>query len=105
MQMCADVFHSDVIVPLFDNVPARGAAACAAVAAGAEYGEWGCKDFEEASERLIPKERMVYHPDKEKGEQYDKVYACYRKLHDAFGPDDSFMKTLKELRNGKKHHE
>lgn len=105
MQMCADVFHSDVIVPLFDNVPARGAAACAAVAAGTEYGEWGCKDFEEASRRLIPKEKIVYHPDQEKSEQYDKVYACYRKLHDAFGPDDSFMKTLKELRNGKKHHE
>ena len=105
MQMCADVFHSDIIVPQFDNVPARGAAACAAVAVGKEYGEPGCRDFEEASERLIPKARTVYHPDAERAEAYDKVYACYRKLHDAFGLDDSFMKNLKELRKGGKHHE
>ncbi len=105
MQMCADVFQSDIIVPLFENVPARGAAVCAAVAAGSEYSEQGCKNFEEASERLIPKERIIYHPNMEKAEAYDKVYACYRKLHDAFGRDDSFMKHLKELRKGKKRHE
>lgn len=101
MQMCADVFHSDVIVPQFDNVPARGAAACAAVASGTVYKEWGCRDFEEASKRLIPKAKIVYHPDMKRAAQYDKVYVCYRKLHDAFGFDDSFMRDLKELRKVK----
>lgn len=98
MQMCADVFKRDVMVPQFDNVPARGAAACAAVAVGNEYGEAGCKDFEETSRRLIPKERLVYRPDEDRGRLYDRVYHYYRELHDRFGCDDSFMRGLREIR-------
>lgn len=105
MQMCADVFHQEVRVPLIDNVPARGAAACAAVALGKVDKISGCRDFEEASERLIPKGVRVYFPDAEQSARYDRVYTYYRKLHDLFGADDSFMKGLKELRRDEADHE
>ncbi len=105
MQMCADVFHREVIVPQLDNVPARGAAVCAAVALGKTDKKWGCKDFHEASERLVPKDAVVYSPDMENGRRYDKIYAYYEMLHDAFGTKNTFMKGLKELRTETKHHE
>ena len=54
MQMCADIFHQEVIVPQIDNVPARGAAACAAVAVGKECGYPGCMDFEAVSYTHLP---------------------------------------------------
>lgn len=97
MQMCADIFNQEVIVPQFNNVPARGAAACAAVAVGKAYGAPGCVDFEESSRRLIPKERLIYHPHDEMSKLYEQVYRYYRKLHDIFGMDDSFMRGLKRI--------
>ena len=97
MQMCADIFHQEVIVPQIDNVPARGAAACAAVAVGKECGYPGCMDFEESSARLIPGETLVYRPDGARGRLYDELYCYYGKLHDVFGRDDSFMKGLRNI--------
>ena len=97
MQMCADIFHQEVIVPQIDNVPARGAAACAAVAVGKECGYPGCMDFGESSERLIPGETLVYRPDGARGRLYDELYCYYGKLHDVFGRDDSFMKGLRNI--------
>ncbi len=105
MQMCADVFHKDIIVPWFDNVSARGAAVCAAVALGKADKKWGCRDFQEAAERLVPKEVVVYHPDSENGKLYDKVYSFYGILHDTFGLNDSFMKGLKEIKREERYHE
>lgn len=97
MQMCADILKKEVLVPDFENVPARGAAVCAAVAVGSQNPEMGVRDFEEASRRLIPKEIKRYCPNIEISEQYDRVYHYYSILHDIFGRDDSFMKGLKEL--------
>lgn len=97
MQMCADVFGQEVIVPRIDNVPARGAAVCAAVAFGKVYGYPGCEDFREASKRLIPPETVIYTPIGRKKKLYDELYGYYRKLHDIFGSDDSFMKGLRNI--------
>lgn len=106
MQMCADVFQTEVIVPQIDNVPARGAAVCAAVAVGkASNNGIGCKDFNEASERLTPKDVIIYYPDKGKSNRYNKIYEYYCKLHDLFGLNCSFMKELKQLKRENKGHE
>lgn len=105
MQMCADVLKKEIIVPEFENVPARGAAVCAAVAVGKKNPSVGVRDFKEAGERLIPKEVKRYYPDMEKAKKYDRVYQYYCMLHDLFGRDDSFMKGLKELRLDEVCHE
>lgn len=97
MQLCADIFGREVIVPQIDNVPARGAAACAAVAVGKIYGNPGCADFVESSERLIPKEIHIYSPNAQNSRRYDEVYSLYVKLHDTFGTDDTFMRSLKRI--------
>lgn len=98
MQICADILKKDIVVPIVSNIPARGAAACAAVAVGNAYGDIGCRDFEETSDRLIPKEHKTYVPCKDNSEVYDLLYQYYLKLHDTFGLDDSFMKNLKSIR-------
>jgi len=103
MQMCADVFRHAVIVPQFDNVPARGSAICAAVALGKTDSMYGYTDFEEASAKLIPKETIVYHPDSCRSGRYEELYQCYRELHDLWGIDNSFMKRLRELRSSVNH--
>jgi len=102
MQMIADVLRSDIIVPQFDNVPAYGAAATAAVAAYQAGIEYGCRDFNETAKRLIPKETIVYHPDLSKSVMYDEVYEQYRVLHDYFGLDSTFMKKVKEIKVNRK---
>lgn len=104
MQMCADVFCQPVIVPQFDNVPARGSAVCAAVALGKTDSAYGYRDFEEAAARLIPKETVVYQPDPDRSDRYCEVYQCYRELHDLWGIDNTFMKRLKALRS-REHHD
>ena len=96
MQMCADAFGKEVIVPLVDNVPAHGAAVCGAVALGKEGKGEGFATFKEATEVMIPKDRQVYRPDAEKTKAYAKVYEAYKKLYDMFGKDDSFMKNLRK---------
>ena len=95
MQLCADILDREISVPEVDNIPARGSAACAAVALGGKY---GCKNFEETAERLIPKGKTVYKPDPERVKQYNELYKFYIELHDEFGRNSTFMKRLKELR-------
>lgn len=95
MQLCADIFNREISVPKVDNIPARGSAACAAVALGRPY---GCRDFEETAERLIPKEKTVYSPNPGNVLMYNELYKFYIELHDEFGRNNSFMKRLKELR-------
>ena len=95
MQLCADILDREISVPEVDNIPARGSAACAAVALGGKY---GCKNFEETADRLIPKGKTVYKPDPERVKQYNELYKFYIELHDGFGRNSTFMKRLKELR-------
>ena len=104
MQMCADVFHLDVIVPLMDHVPARGAAACAAVALGTAEGYPGCADFRESSKRLNHHESFTYHPDAVRGAQYDRLYFFYCRLHDAFGMKSTLMEELHDFKNNTRIH-
>lgn len=96
MQMCADVFGQEVIVPLLDNVPALGSAVCGTVAYGKNAGDMELNTFKGAAERLIPQDSLIYTPDEGKEEKYKRIYGYYRKLHDLFGLDDSFMKGLRK---------
>ncbi|MCL2684009.1 MAG: FGGY-family carbohydrate kinase, partial [Synergistaceae bacterium] len=99
MQICADILGREVIVPLFDDVPARGAAICAAVAAGPDNG--GAAGFAEAVAKLTPKDRALYAPNPANREIYDELYTFYEKLYELFGADGSFMSRLKSVGNGK----
>ena len=96
MQLCADILDYEIHVPAVDNIPARGSAACGAVAVG--FPE-GCADFAETAERLIPKEERIYIPDLNHVRAYDKLYGFYLEMHELFGRNNSFMKQLKEFRN------
>lgn len=95
MQLCADILGRDIIVPMFDNVSARGSVVCAAVAVGKEKG--GCASFQEAAEKLTPKERFTYKPIERNVKVYDELYRFYLELHDYFGKEDHFMRGLKTL--------
>jgi L-ribulokinase len=97
MQLLADILGDDIIVPEVENVPAMGSAICAAAALSVEEG--GFATVQEAATALIPKNCLVYKPKIENHRTYDELFSYYNKLHDYFGPDDSFMKGLKKIRN------
>lgn len=101
MQMCADVFNSEIVVPTIDNVPATGSAVCAAVALGAPV---GCADFHEASKRLFHQKPVIYSPDPTKVGKYRSLYGIYRQLHDAFGREMDVMKELKSIRRAERSY-
>lgn len=94
MQMSADVFGQEIIVPQIENVPARGAAVCAAVALGEKNRQLGFATFGEAVKKLIPQDKIIYTPKRDKTKAYFNLYQNYKKLYDLFGLDDSFMKGL-----------
>jgi L-ribulokinase len=92
-QLYADILGRKVIVPLISNITALGAAVCAGVAAGSKNG--GFKDFDEAAQRIAPKEKMLYMPDKNNVRIYNKLYKVYKTLHDYFG--DARISPMKEI--------
>jgi L-ribulokinase len=93
MQLLADVSGRDVHVPDADEIPARGAALFAAVAAGIHDG------IDEAIEATRPDDAHVYRPRREATEVYDRVYRIYRALHDVLGRDEvELMHELKRIR-------
>ena len=95
MQTCADILGREISVPCIDNISARGAAVCGAVAVG---GTEGCADFYEAAERLVPKTERIYTPVPDNVIVYDELYRFYTELHDMFGRNSKMMKILKDLR-------
>ena len=97
MQLVADVTGRPVSVPSSPQVPARGSAMFAAVAAGASAG--GFADISSAVAALRPSIAARYTPNRVAGEAYAPVYDVYLGLHDAFGREHvTWMHSLKELR-------
>jgi L-ribulokinase len=93
MQVYADVCRRPLSVIDSDQGPALGAAAFAAVAAGAH------PDVHAAAAVMGRVKRAVYLPDDERAAQYDALYAEYRALHDHFGRGgDDVLHRLRALR-------
>ncbi|RZS91539.1 L-ribulokinase [Motilibacter rhizosphaerae] len=82
MQVYADVTRRPLSLLASAQGPALGSAIHAAVAAGAY------PDVYAASEAMGRKEEAAFVPDEERAAAYDLLYAEYRRLHDALGPDD-----------------
>jgi L-ribulokinase len=79
MQLLADVTVRPVHVPDATEIPARGAALYAAVAAGVHG------DIVEAIAATRPATARSYDPDGRASAVYDQVYAIYRELYDTLG--------------------
>jgi L-ribulokinase len=104
MQVYADVIGMPMLTAGSPQTPALGAAIAAAVAAGAGAG--GYDRFEDAQARMTALGRRAFAPDREAHQVYQRLYAMYRELHDAFGnvagaPTDlgTLMKRLLALRD------
>lgn len=103
MQIYADVMGRPLQISRSAQTCALGAAISGAVVAGAAAG--GYDDFTEAVDAMTGVQDEVFEPIPEHRAVYDRLYALYRRLHDAFGvrgeQDDLFdvMKTLLDIRD------
>lgn len=98
MQIYADVIGCDFQVAGSNQACALGAAISAAVLAGKANG--GHDTFKEAQKKMTSLKNVVYKPDAESRKTYDKVYAIYGQLHDAFGGvnrNADLSQVMKEL--------
>ena len=93
MQLIADTSGLPVHVPASEQIPARGAALFAAVAAGIY------EDIDEAIEATRPSTARTYEPDRTATEVYDRVYAVYRSLYEMLGRSQvELLHELKRIR-------
>lgn len=98
MQIYADVLDCPMKVARSEQACALGAAIFAAVAAGRDAG--GYATATEAQAAVTGVRDTVYTPDPERHAVYDRMYALYRTLHDAFGTADwsgQLNHVMKEL--------
>jgi L-ribulokinase len=91
MQMYADVTRRHIHLIESEQGPALGSAMHAAVAAGIHA------DIRAAAEAMGKLQRDVYVPDEARADAYDKLYAHYSALHDAFANGET-MHSLRRLR-------
>jgi L-ribulokinase len=99
MQVYADILGRPMKVSRSDQTPALGAALFGAVAAGAEKS--GYTSVEEAQKKMTGISKVT-DPDPGCHEVYQKMYALYKKLHDAFGTKEwkgSLYNVMKDLIN------
>jgi L-ribulokinase len=82
MQIYADVLGLPMHLAASTQACALGAAISAAVLARAH------KDFPAAQRKMTRLQKTVYRPRPAARQTYDRLYALYRKLHDAFGGRD-----------------
>ncbi len=98
MQIYADVTGRPMKVSRSAQTCALGAAIAGAVVAGAH------KDFAAAQQAMTALKPTVFQPDVKAFEVYQRLYALYKQLHDAFGVATwrgnlhSVMKELIEIR-------
>ncbi|HYD51603.1 MAG TPA: FGGY-family carbohydrate kinase, partial [Gemmatimonadaceae bacterium] len=103
MQIYADVLGRPVLVSRSTQTCALGAAVAAAVAAGAAHG--GHDDFGRAMQAMTGVRDEVFTPGPSRRATYDRLFAQYVRLHDAFGVAGGHgsladvMKVLLELRD------
>ena len=97
MQLIADVSGRNVSVPSSSQVPARGAALFAAVAAGPQAG--GFSNVAQAARALRPGIAGTYYPHPAATATYGQVYRIFKDLHDTLGRSQSaWLHGLKQLK-------
>lgn len=103
MQIYADVMGRPIAISRSAQTAALGSAIAGAVAAGAY------PSFAEATEAMTGLHPRVFQPDPAHQAVYDRLYALYHRIHDAFGvrgtPDDlsGVMKELLAIRDEVRH--
>jgi L-ribulokinase len=103
MQIYADVMGRPVEISRSAQTCALGAAIAGAVAAGSDDG--GYADFGSAMSAMTGVQDVVFQPEPGRRAIYDKLYALYREMHDAFGVKGAggdmyrVMKSLLEIRD------
>lgn len=103
MQIYADVMGQPMYISRSEQTPALGSAIAGTVVAGEERG--GHPDFDHAIDAMTDTREAVYEPDPDHHETYNRLFALYRRVHDAFGvkgsEDDLYdvMKTLLTIRD------
>lgn len=97
MQMYADVLGRNIYVRNAEQAAALGSAVYAASAAGVNGGYAGILKTVGA---MTQSEEIVYMPDRNESEIYEKLYRNYLKLHDLFGYGKlDVMEDLRKIRN------
>ena len=98
MQIYADIIGRPMMVSRSSQTCALGAAIAGSVAAGVHA------DFASAQKAMTGLQEIIYTPDENAHQIYQRLYAIYRELHDAFGTPQwngnlfGVMKTLLEIR-------
>ena len=83
MQIYADILGQPMLIAGSPQAPALGAALSATVTAGAAAG--GYDDWSSAQQAMTSVKAKRFEPDPEAHTVYDRLYAIYGRLHDAFG--------------------
>jgi len=83
MQVYADVLGQPMLIAGSAQTPALGAAISAAVTAGAAAG--GHDDWTAAQRSMTRVKTKRFEPNPAGHDVYNRLYAVYRELHDAFG--------------------
>lgn len=96
MQLYADVTRRPLSLLDSQQGPALGSAIHAAVAAGAY------RDIYAASAAMGRKRPSAFVPDRVRATAYDRLYAEYVRLHDAFGPEGGALGGLMHRLRGVK---
>lgn len=103
MQIYADVMGRSISISSSSQTAALGSAMAGAVAAGV-FGS-----FTEATQAMTSLDPRVFHPEPKNQAIYDRLYALYRRLHDAFGVKEArvdlygVMKELLVIRDEVRH--
>ena len=98
MQIYADVLKRPLEISRSDQTCALGAAIAAAVVAGDQAG--GHADFDQAIKAMTGLQDQRFTPNPANTKVYDRLYALYKRLHDAFGVkggDGGLTSVMKEL--------
>ena len=101
MQIYADITGREMLISGSSQTCALGSAVSAAVVAGSDKG--GYDDFASAQTAMTHLSEASYQPNPEAQAVYNKLYAEYKNLHDAFGGVESsnlgmVMKRLLEIK-------
>lgn len=103
MQIYADVMGRSIAISNSAQTAALGSAMAGAIAAGAYA------SFAEATQQMTSLHPRVFQPDPASQSVYDRLYALYRRLHDAFGLKEAHvdlygvMKELLSIRDEVRH--
>lgn len=93
MQIYSDVTGRPIKIASSSQATALGAAILGSVAAGSKCGGYG--SYAEAIRKMTAPAKIIYKPNRENLEIYNKIFVGYKLLHDFFGRDKpTIMKNL-----------